>query len=244
MKTDREFQVRFEPMPSELQSKLQPLGEEVLKRFPSLPRLRLLCYFDDQNPEWLQGQFGEFTGIHTPVIGGGTWPEYVSRLFFASSGEFAADHLIYIPNSRYLQQQVPFVIVFAHEVQHFVQAGLMPKIAKANTLLLWNLARFDPTTHLRPWELPNNCEAMIVAKRVAESICGEAAVRDFVLAQIDQGKKQNNASKTQLWQWVSTLTSSTSYDLLMETDRLVQKYRPQLQGLDSSVDFSKARWWL
>lgn len=240
----RKFKVRFEPTPSDLQAKLQPLGEEVLKRFPKLPPLRLLCYFDAQNPEWLQHRFGEFTGIHTPVIGGGTWPEYVSKHFLSSSGEFAFDDLIYIPNSGYVQQKVPFTIVLAHEIQHFVQRGFTPRIAKANALLLWNLTRFDPNTELKPWGLPNNREAMIVARHVAESICGKGAVDAFVLAQVKDGETKNNVSKAQLWRWASTLTPSTRFNLLKETDKFVQKYRQQLQSLKSDIDFSKPKWWL
>lgn len=240
----RKFKVRFEPTPSDLQAKLQPLGEEVLRRFPKLPSLRLLCYFDDQNSEWLQRRFGEFTGIHTPVIGAGTWPECVSKHFLSPSGEMAFDDLIYIPNSGYAQQKVPFTIVFAHEIQHFVQRGFTPKIAKANALLLWNLTHFDPTTELKPWELPNNRAAMVVARRVAESICGKEVLEDFVLAQIKDGETKSNISKTKLWRWASTLTPSSRYDLLKETDKFVQKYRQQLQSLKSDIDFSKPRWWL
>jgi hypothetical protein len=240
----QQFTAHFEFTSPDLKAKLQPLCSKVLKEFPKAPPLRLLCYFDGAQPEWLQHQFGEFTGIHTPIIGGGTWPLYVSKHFFNSSGGFAYDDLIYIPKSKYVEQQVPFVMVFAHEIQHFVQRGFTPKISKANTLLLWNLIRFDPMTELKPWELPNNREAMIIAKKVADSVCGKEAVQDFVHTQIEDAKNSHNASKAQLWQWVKTFKSSASYDLLRETDRFVQRYKPQLQSLKSDIDFSKAKWWL
>lgn len=44
--------------------------------------------------------------------------------------------------------------------------------------------------------------------------------------------------------WASTLTPSTRYDLLKETDKFVKKYRQQLQSLKSDIDFAKPKWWL
>ena len=235
----------FEFASPELRAKLRPRCNKVLKQFPKLPPLRLLCYFDNDNPEWLQRQYGQFAGIHVPVMGGGVWPRYVEEHFFDySTGEVAFDNLIYIPRTKYAQEKVSFVIIFAHEVQHFVQWGYSRKVAEANTLLLQNLGSFDPMTELKPWGLPNNREAMIVAKRVAEAVCGIDAVRDFIDAQIANGKSNNNISKTQLWMWVRGLSPSTSCDLLNETDRLVQKYKLQLQNLKSNIDFSTPKWWL
>lgn len=216
----------------------------MLKQFPKLPSLRLLCYFDNDNPEWLQRQYGQFAGIHVPVISGGVWPRYVEEHFLDySTGEFAFDNLIYIPQTKYAQETVSFVIIFAHELQHFVQWGDSRKVAEANTLLLQNLGSFDPLTELKPWGLPNNREAMIVANRVAETLCGVKAVRGFIDTQIADGKRDNNFSKTQLWEWVRGLRPATVCNLLQETDLLVQKYRKQLQGLKSEIDFSKTKWW-
>jgi len=191
----------------------------------------------------LWGIHTPITGIHTPIVGSGTWPRYVSRHFY-SSDDFAFDNLIYVPGTKYAGEDISFVIVFAHEVQHFVQWGFARKVSQANTLLLWNLAQFDPNTDMKPWGLPNNREAMIIAKRVAEAVCGTEAVKDFITAQIADGKSSKNISKAQLWEWVRTLTPSTRYDLLKETDRLVQKYKSQLQGLKSDIDFSTSKWWL
>ncbi len=235
----------FEFASPDLRAKLRPWCNKVLKRFPKLPPLKLLCYFDNENPEELQQQFGQFSGIHTPILGGGTWPRHVSRHFFNYlRGDLAFDNLIYIPKTQYAQKEVSFVIIFAHELQHFVQWGHSRKVAEANALLLQHLSSFDPGTELKPWGLPNNREAMIVAKRVAEAVCGGEAVKGFIETQVADGKSCNNVSKTQLWMWVRTLTPSTRYDLLQETDLLVQKYRKQLQGLESDINFSKGEWWL
>src|SRR6266481_169738 len=128
-----------------LRAKLRPWYSKVLKQFPKLPSLKLLCYFDNDNPEWLQRQYGQFAGIHVPVIGGGFWPGYVEQLFFDySTEELAFDNLIYIPKTKYSHEEVSFVIIFAHELQHFVQWGYSRKVAEVNSLLLQNLSSFDP----------------------------------------------------------------------------------------------------
>lgn len=246
----KKFLVHFEFASSASEPKLGPLSHEVLQEFSTLPPLRLLCFIDTLTFESLQQQgffrgiSGPVAGIHTPIIGAGSWPHHVSRHFLKTSGEFAFDDVIYIPESRYIRQKVPFVFIFAHELQHFVQRGLSPKVSKANALLFWNLTTFDPTTEIKPWELPNNREAMMVAKRVAEAVCGVKAVRDFCEEQFEEGKYSKNLSKTQLWAWVRSLPKSASYDLIKETDHLVQKYRPQLTALGSSIDFTLQYWWL
>ena len=240
----------FEFRSSDLKTELKPLCDRVLRQFSKFPPLRLLCFVDNEDFESLQqqgffeGMPAPVMGIHTPIIGGGTWPNYISNHFLDSRGEFAFDDLIYIPQSKYLRQEVAFTIILAHELQHFVQRGFAPRISEANALLLWNLADFDPMTTLQPWGLPNNREAMIVAKRVAEAVCGKEAVKSFCDTQLEDGKRNNNSSKTQLWLWVRSLQQSASYDLIKETDQLVQKYKPQLQDLKSDIDFSTSNWWL
>ncbi len=228
-----------------LRTRLRNLCDKTLKQFRNFPSGRLLCYFDDENPQWLQKQFGEFAGIHVPIIGSGIWPQYVETHFWDySSEELAFDNLIYIPDTKYARDKVAFVIVFAHELQHFVQSARSKNVARANILLFQNLARWNPSTNLRPWGLPQNREAMIVAKKVAEAVCGKASVKQFVEAQIVDGQKTNNFSKIELWKWASTISPSTSYDFRKETDILVQQYKQQLLALKPEVDFSRPKWWL
>ena len=241
---NRTIEVHPEFRSQDLRVKLNPRFEEVLRHFKSLPRLRLLCYFDNENPEWLQRQYGEFAAIHTPVIGGGAWPQYVEHFFFDSNWDFAFDNLIYVPGTKYIEEKVSFVIVLAHEMQHFVQWGNSRKVLEANNLLYQHLASFDPMTQLKPWGLPHNREALIVAIRAAQAVCGSEVVKQFVDAQIRDGRERNNLSKTQMWEWaLSILRSTPPYDLRGETDFLVQKYKTDLLKLGSQIDFSAREWW-
>ena len=229
---------------TDLRTKLRVLCDQVLKQFQHLPSLRLLCYFDDENPELLQKQFGQFAGIHTPLIGAGTWPGYISEHFFDSDGEFAFDNLIYVPKTIHVLEEISFVIVFAHELQHFVQWGFARKIYQANALLFQNLLSFDPRTNAKTWDIPSNREAMIISKRVAKALFGGEAVERYMNKQIIESDTSHNTCKSQLWVFFRNLSSSPSYNLRKETDILVQKYKKQLVHLDSEIDFSNAKWWL
>jgi hypothetical protein len=228
-----------------LRARLQPVCNQVLQQFDQLPPFRLLCYFDDENPEWLQKQFGQFAGIHAPIIGGGAWPGYVEQYFFdRTRGENAFDNLIYIPGTAYAQKKIPFAITFSHELQHFAQWGFARKVYQANVLLFQNLLSFDPRTDAKIWDIPLNRDAMIISKRVAEALYGAEAVRKYMDAQIMESNNSHNISKSQLWTFFQNLSSSSSYDLRKQTDLLVQKYKQQLQSLDSKIDFSNPKWWL
>jgi hypothetical protein len=219
----------------------------VLDQF-QLPDLRLLCYFDDENPESLR-PLGEFLcGLHAPVLGSGDLflPSYVNGCFFNySSGDIRFDNLVYLCG-RATATDTGTVITLAHEIQHFVQYGKMRKIATANTLLYQNLRSFEPELNAKPWDIPAEREAMIVSKRIAENLLGVHTVAKLAKEQIAAG------SDGPKWEFFLGLTASDACNLLEETDRLVRKYRPQLMDLMASpcswafesLDFSRVDWWL
>jgi hypothetical protein len=229
---------------NDLKASLESESQRVLTQFQYLPPLRLLCYFDNESPEWLQIERGKFSGIHASIIGGGKWPHYVEKYFYHPMGHFAFDNLIYLPGSQYTRKGIAFVMVFAHALQHFVQWGESRKIAKANNLLFNNIARWYPDTKLRSWNIPHHREAMMVSKRVAEELYGIEEVAVFINAQILDGQHENNMSKKELWEVYRDLLPSTPYNALEETDRLVQEYREKLLELEPEIDFSIPQWWI
>jgi hypothetical protein len=230
-------------LPSAMDPRKDDLCRQTLLKF-SLPNLRLVCFFDDNDPPWLHDVHGDFSALHTPIIGGGIWPNYVEHYFYDSSGEFAFDNLIYVPESDYSRQEVSLVLIFAHELQHFVQWGKYPAISEANSLLLRNLTSFDPETTLKLWDIPYNREAMIISKRVAEKVFGKEAVTEFMGQQVMGAVKSKNWQKKQSWEFYRDLAPETDYNLIDETDKFVRHYRTQLLTLKSSVDFSRHDWWV
>ena len=85
---------------------------------------------------------------------------------------------------------------------------------------------------------------MMVSKRVAEDLYGKEQVAVFIDAQIFDGQHENNANKKEIWEVYRDLQPSASYDVLKETDRLVQEYKAKLMELDSGIDFSTQQWWI
>src|SRR5580658_2464159 len=93
----------------------------VLAGSPTLPPLRLLCFFDDLNPVEFDfmGQF--CCGFHTTVIGNGlSWPSYLDDLLISSTGDFAFDNVVFV-NGRTCSSLPGTVITLAHELQHLIQ---------------------------------------------------------------------------------------------------------------------------
>jgi hypothetical protein len=162
---------------------------------------------------------------------------YVEKYFYDSMGHFAFDNLIYISGPKYTRKGIAFVMIFAHALQHFVQWGESPKIAEANNLLFNNIAHWYPDTKLRSWNIPHHRQAMMVSKKVAVDLYGVKEVADFINAQILDGQQENNVNKTELWERYRDLLPLTPYNVLEETDRLVQEYKPKLLELKSEIEF-------
>src|SRR5271155_4716300 len=94
-----------------------------------------------------------------------------------AQAEQAFDNLIYIRHSTCLDLNTGFVTTYAHELQHFIQHGTMPRLHSVNDVLYHNLRRLEPSSIVT--DVPSEREANIVSKRVAEKICGVEDVRRF-----------------------------------------------------------------
>jgi hypothetical protein len=222
---------------NDLQATLEPLYQRVLERF-QLPNLRLLCFFDVQNPKHFDQKFGcKYRGLHRTVHGIGYVPPHLQQHFFDVSGGFAFDNVVYLPG-RTCVAKAGAVITFAHELQHFVQHGSAYKVLVANNLLSENLLGFDPDSPAKAWHIPHEQDAMLVSKRVAEAVLGTEVVSQHVESRI--------AAQDDLlyWQYFQNLSADSPFDLLAQTIPWVDKYRPQLLALQQTkVDFSQTEWW-
>jgi hypothetical protein len=221
----------------ELEVMLEPVCLRVLERF-QLPARRLLCFFDDADPPCFAQRFGgRYRGFHLRVIGSGYVPPYIQRLFFDSLGGIAFDNLIYLPG-RTCAIEAGAVITFAHELEHFVQYATLYKVWVANTILYQYLPSFEPTTTAKAWNIPHEQDAMIVSKRVAETVIGTDAVCAHVAARIAAKDDES------YWRYFRGLSSQASFDLVAETIPWVDKYRTHLLRIQQSdVDFSEDKWW-
>ncbi len=224
-----------------MQDTLKPVCDRVLEQF-SLPDVRLSCWFDDANNEdWMWQEHGlVFRGLATPVIGSGTWPDHIESGLCDGSGEFTSDFIIYLPGKTCLGCQTLFIIVLAHDLQHFVQWATAQAIYTANTVLFDNRTQVDPTKDWKAWDFPFEREAYIVSRQIGESILGTNELREFVDSQVEHKDE-----------WSVFMSLTPPYDLWGETIKLVEAYRSALIARQEApgyrwrdeIDFSKPRWW-
>jgi hypothetical protein len=241
---------------AEAEARLKPLCLEVDKYF-SFPARRLYRYFARTDDRYMVGppmSLGEYyRGFHVPIASRHVLPGYLLDCFFHPPENFkgnsldnlpsfeqmvAFDNLIFIRDSTCLDP-TGFVTTYAHELQHFTQYGHTPKLAVVNSDLYFNMKKFAPSSMVT--DVPNEREANIVSKRVAEAICGKAAVRAFAEERIRFMEKVNEPDQRERWTFFRDIPASTEYDLLVETVLLVEKYKGRI---DFNIDVNRPEWWL
>ena len=222
---------------------LKPLCLQVENHF-ALPAQRLHRYFAGSDDAYLSQQFGpHYRGFHVPRAGRHCLPKHLDDSFFHPLEPFkdvsydemiAFDNLIYIRHST-CSDVTGCVTTYAHELQHFVQHCNTPKILAANRVLYERLKDFEPTA--TEIDLPHEYEATIVSKQV----CGVDAVRRFAEQQV-RFMEENGAVEQKIrWVFFRDVPSSTEYNLVEETIRLVEKYKGKI---DFEMDVNQPKWWL
>ncbi len=185
-----------------------------------------------------------FRGFHIPLSGREALPEYLRDCFYNPFDEFnvgqtfdemvAFDNLIYLRHDT-CSDVVGCVMTYAHELQHFMQHGHTPRLWAVNSALYHNLARFEPR------DIPDEREANIVSKRIAEKVFGVEKVRKFAEEQIRFMEGANEPMQAARWVFVRDVPSSTDYDVLTATLPFVEKYK---ERIDFGVNVNQPDWWL
>jgi hypothetical protein len=233
---------------SENESILRPLCEQVETQF-QLPTRRLCRYFASTDDADLRARCGPcYRGFHAPVSSSSKLPDYLSRCFFhrdedirdgATFDEMITfDNLIYIRHSTYADA-TGCVETYAHELQHFVQHGAMPRLWRVNKMLEDNLKRLESAAIAI--DIPSEMEAIIVSKRVTEIVCGASAVRMFADAQIRLMEEAGEQEQRSRWIFFRDVPSSTQYDLLAATLPMAEKYKTRIEF---GIDVDQHEWWL
>src|SRR5271156_6892805 len=135
-----------------------------------------------------------------------------------------------------------FVTTYAHELQHFIQHGTMPRLHSVNDVLYHNLRRLEPSSIVT--DVPSEREANIVSKRVAEKICGVEDVRRFAeerIAVMEKAGEQDKAARSEKARWIFFRDAPAEYDYLADTLRLVEKYK---KVLPFGMDVNQPEWWI
>jgi hypothetical protein len=226
---------------------VKSLCQRVEEQF-QLPSNRLCRYFadsDDPALTWLYG--GHFRGFHVPYPARSVLPPYLAHCFFhpfdsSKDVDFkdtiAFDNLIYIRHSSYADA-TGLVETYAHELQHVVQRTNTPRLLHVNQVLYHKLKAIAPAAIAT--DIPSEREANIVSKRVAEIVCGAEAVRVFAEEQLMLMSEAGEHEQAARWVFFRDVPSSTQYDLLENTLRLVAKYKDRI---DFEIDVDAPAWWV
>jgi hypothetical protein len=231
------------------ETRLKPLCQQVEAHF-SLPTKRLCRYFATSPDDYLRQMNGEYyRGFHAPRSSRHVLPIYLLHCFFRPFDEVtsdmpfeetvAFDNLIYVRDSTCRDGDVGFVTTYAHELQHFVQHGYTPKLSAVNSVLYQNLKRFEASAIAI--DVPHEREANIVSKRVAEIVCGVAAVKTYAEEQVLFMERAGDVEQKARWIFFRDIPSSTACNLPQETLPFVKKYR---EVLDFGVDTEQPEWWV
>jgi hypothetical protein len=196
--------------------------------FKCFPDLKLLAFFDDNDAQCFMEAYGpDNRGVFfSAMVCTRKWPAYLTRLLSAHSPDlslpecpecgdrrlYSYDGFIYLHGST-CDDPTALVMTFAHELQHFSQFGYHPSLWAENTLLR-NLPGLNTS------DIPIEREARIIAKRVAEELCGADIVHQYILRKIADCVTTEDFDD---WQWIERLDSSTSYDLARETELAFQR---------------------
>jgi hypothetical protein len=231
---------------------------EYFKRQFKVPtNLKVVCFFDDEDPDLFVAGCrldAGTRGVHWPIRGGGLsgWPNYMWNVVAPPSNPDSSgvtwpfDSLVYLYGST-CENELGLTITFANELQHFLQYANERQLWAANALLM-RLFGNDSSLSKRPWEIPTEREARLVAKRVAVHLHGEESIRQHAVAKLSDSATGVDRGD---WQFFRDIVTSDAYDLANETKRLVQQHKPQLTKLlagcagipdFSDLDFESTDW--
>jgi hypothetical protein len=226
-----------------LTAKREAAARRVLNYFGgSLPPSRLLCFLDDDDPSTLKDEHGSANrGLYGPIHDStplAAWPDYVTACILADDGislQFprVIDDLIYLYGST-CANEVGLTMTLAHELQHAIQHANFRKVWVVNGLVSQLNKTVIAALKLQWGDIPIEREARIVSKRVAVLLFGEWRVTQYIDEKVAEGITRSDVGDVADWQFVRTLTPSSSVDLVTDTQRLFKRlkgYRSELEAV-------------
>ncbi len=223
-----------------VKAKRKAAAQRVLDYFDgSLPPSRLLCFLDDDDPLTLKGERGAANrGLYGPIHDStplADWPDYVTSCISVDDGislpfPRVIDDLVYLYGST-CANEVGLTMTLAHELQHAIQHGNARNVWAVNGLVPQLPKTAVAALGLQWADIPIERETRIVSKRVAVHFFGEKRVTQYIDEKIAEGITDSDVAD---WQFVRTLTASSSVDLATCTQQLFKRmkgYRSELEAV-------------
>jgi hypothetical protein len=215
-------------------------AQRVLNYFGnSVPPSRLLCFLDDNDPPILKLAFGLANrAVYGPINDSSPladWPDYVTGCIYADDGVSlfyprVIDDLVYLYGST-CANEVGLTMTLAHELQHAVQHANARGVWAVNSLVPQLHKTVITALNLQWFDIPIERETRIVSKRVAVQFFGGKNVTQYIDQKIAEGVTENDVAD---WQFIRTLTPSSSADIVADTQRLFHRlkgYRSDLEAV-------------
>ena len=222
----------------------------VLDRFQCKPPPnRLLCFIDDVDfaelkTGTMKGNRGGFVPhFYSSILQDRPpLPQYVKDLYNLSHMLGASYRsVIYIHGST-CEPRESLIITLAHELEHFTQFSQEPRLYEAD-FLLRDLRGNRP-------DLPSESDALLVSKRIATDLCGEASVDSYSRSQLAVADEIDRPK----WEYLLSLPLDDPRSFAEKTRQQCQENQTSLRAMIAAnlekyerafprFDFRKPDWW-
>jgi len=201
-----------------------------------LPKSRVLCFLDDEDPSSLKQAFGAANRGLSGTISDGddlsVWPDYVQKCVYVDDDvspytRRVIDQLIYLYGST-CTDEVGLTMTLAHELQHAIQHDKVRKVWAVNSLIR-RLPTAVDDLKLEWDDIPIERDARIVAKLIALDLHGDQPVRRYIDKRSAEAVEPHDVAD---WSFVRGLTPSNSIDVVVDTHRLFHRltdHRPEVE---------------
>lgn len=222
-------------------------AQRVLDEFGDvLSDCRLLCFFDDEDCQEFKVIMGRanrgFLRTITDSTSFVSWPEYITDVVGdpASFGfKPLFGHVIYLYGST-CANRVGMTMTFAHELQHVVQSIQMRELLNANNLFRELPEKLIQSVGLRWSDIPTEREARAVAKKIAVTLHGSEAVKEFLAQRAAQASITADPIELADVGFIQELDTSMLYDLRHETLALFGRFKNHRSEFEAVIEWLKS----
>lgn len=192
------------------------------------PDLRLLIFLDDvvwqefRNDSGVENR-GLFHPINEHYYPKLWWPPYLREdLLMVDSTTletgYRVDGIVYLHGDT-CEQEASLTTTLAHELQHFIQYGTDRTMWAWNQILV-NCKYTIDRAGLTWRDIPMECEARIVAKRISAATLGLERTAEYITFRQNQARTPRDAAD---WHFIQGIDTEAPYDWRSETRKIFRR---------------------
>ncbi len=215
-------------------------AERVLNYFGDNLPSNVLCFLDDGDWWRFKTEIGPANrGLHVVVrnntFTGDFYPPNLKNSILVG-GKLLFDYAIYLHGTT-CANEVGLTMTLAHELQHTIQHANTRQLWAVNTLVNELPRTIIQAMRLEWKDVPTEHEARIVSKRAALQLHGAKLVEQYI--DINIAAQITPADVTD-WQFIRTLTPSSTVDLMGGTHSLFQRLKGYRAEVEEALQMARA----